>query len=343
MQFTRKFVCVLLCAVLGAGVLFAGAQKQAADGGWKPNKPIHIIVPWGAGGSTDQITRVTAAELEKALGARIVIDNQPGASGSTGTKNCMDAPKDGYTWTAGAALDLATYQVKGMLDTNIKNDWDIFLTIGQVGVVAVNVDSKYQTFDDLLVDFKANPGQVGVATAGVASSGQVNIEMIKKYTGIEYKHVTYDGGNPAVTAVVAGEVMVTSQLLSEERAMILGKKLRPLVVLSDKDAQLEGYGSIPAITKWIPEFKMGPNYFGIFLPKGLPQEVVAALTKAWNDVILNNDAVKKWAAENGAVFDPATGQAAQDKAFSFYQPAAWVYYEGGTAKISPDTVGIPRP
>jgi hypothetical protein len=58
---------------------------------------------------------------------------------------------------------------------------------------------------------------------------------------------------------------------------------------------------------------------------------------------MNSDAIKKWCAESGSVFDPVTGQAAQDKAFSFYQPAAWVYYEGGTAKVSPDTVGIPKP
>ena len=74
-------------------------------------------MPWAAGGSTDQITRVTAAELEKALGQTIVIVNQPGASGSIGTKSALDAPKDGYTWTAGAAQDLGTYQTLGSLNT----------------------------------------------------------------------------------------------------------------------------------------------------------------------------------------------------------------------------------
>jgi hypothetical protein len=82
-----------------------------------PTSPSRIIVPWAAGGSTDQVTRVTAAELEKALGQKIVILNQPGASGSVGTKNAMEAPKDGYTWTAGGAKDLGTYKVLGMVDT----------------------------------------------------------------------------------------------------------------------------------------------------------------------------------------------------------------------------------
>ena len=90
------------------------ARAQAQN--WKPTRPINLIVPWAAGGSTDQITRVTAAELEKVLGQTIVIVNQPGASGSIGTKSAFDAPRDGYTWTAGAAQDLGTYQTLGSLE-----------------------------------------------------------------------------------------------------------------------------------------------------------------------------------------------------------------------------------
>ena len=90
------------------------ARRWPSSG--SPTRPINLIVPWAAGGSTDQVTRVTAAEIEKALGQKIVIVNQPGASGSIGTKSALDAPKDGYTWTAGAAQDLGTYQTLGMLN-----------------------------------------------------------------------------------------------------------------------------------------------------------------------------------------------------------------------------------
>ena len=86
---------------LTAAALLAAASLAQAQ--WQPSKPITIIVPWAAGGSTDQVTRVTAAELEKALNQKIVILNQPGASGSVGTKNALEAPKDGYTSAAGAA------------------------------------------------------------------------------------------------------------------------------------------------------------------------------------------------------------------------------------------------
>ncbi len=325
-------------------LLFATAAQGAfAQATWKPVKPITIIVPWGAGGSTDQVTRVAAAELETALGQKIVIVNQPGASGSVGTKSVLDAKRDGYTWSAGAAADLATYKVQGMLDTDIRKDWEIFLSVANVMVVSVNAETPYKTFSDLLAAFKAKPGKITVATAGQSSAGHIGIELIRKYTGIDYKHVTYDGGNPAVIACVSGETEVTTQLAVEEADMIRAKRIRPLAVLSDKPLNLQGFGEIPPITNWIKDFKTGPNYFGIFIPKGVPQEVIDTVSKAWKDVIFNSAKLKEYALSRGAVFDPSYGQDAQDRAFSYYQPVAWLYYEAGKAKISPDTVGIPKP
>jgi hypothetical protein len=114
--------------VAGIAILALTTVPAASAQQWKPTKPITIIVPWAAGGSTDQVTRVTAAEIEKALGQKVIIVNQPGASGSIGTKNALEAQKDGYTWTAGAAQDLGTYAVLGMLDTKI-GDWALFLNV----------------------------------------------------------------------------------------------------------------------------------------------------------------------------------------------------------------------
>ena len=169
---------------------------------------------------------MTAAELEKALNQKVVILNQPGASGSVGTKNAMEAPKDGYTWTAGAAKDLGTYKVLGMVDTSIK-DWHLYLNVAHIAVVGVNADTPYKTMPDLLAAMKAKPGAVAVATAGVNSSGHAAIEAIARATGVSYKHVTYDGGNPAVVATVSGETQVTTQLAAEQTDMIRAKKHPP--------------------------------------------------------------------------------------------------------------------
>ncbi|MBL8359188.1 MAG: tripartite tricarboxylate transporter substrate binding protein [Rubrivivax sp.] len=309
---------------------------------WQPSKPITIIVPWAAGGSTDQVTRVTAAEIEKVLNQKIVIQNQPGASGSVGTKNAMEAPKDGYTWTAGAAKDLGTYKVLGMVDTSVK-DWHLYLNVAHIAVVGVNADAPYKTMKDLLDAMKARPGQVSVATAGVNSSGHAAIEAIARATGTSYKHVTYDGGNPAVVATVAGETQVTTQLAAEQTDMIRAKKIRPLAVVGDKPLEIEGFGSVPPLSQFIPGFKDPINYFGIFVPRGVPAEVTATLDRVWAAQMANNEALKKYAQGRGALFAPMAGDTAQSAVFPAIQAYAWTQQAAGKAKVSPDTVGIAKP
>ena len=325
--------------VAGAVALLVSAPGMAQ---WKPTRPINLIVPWAAGGSTDQVTRVTAAELEKVLGQTIVVVNQPGASGSIGTKSALDAPKDGYTWTAGAAQDLGAYETLGSLKTNIK-DWHLFLNVANIQVIGVNPKTPYNNAKDLLDAMKAKPGQISVATAGVTSAGHNAMEAIAKVTGVKYRHVTYDGGNPAVVATVAGEADVTTQLAVEQADMIRGKRLRPLATVSDKPLELEGYGTIPPLSQTLPGFTAPANYFGIFVPKGVPDEVVKTLEKAWADVISKSDSLKKYATSRGALFAPLYGDEAQKAVFPAVQANAWLLFEGGKAKVSPDTVGIPKP
>ena len=329
-----------LLRILASTALLAAIGSAQAQ--WQPSKPITIIVPWAPGGSTDQVTRVTAAELEKALNQKIVILNQPGASGSVGTKNAMDAPKDGYTWTAGAAKDLGTYKVLGMVDTSAR-DWNMYLNVAHIAVVGVNADAPYKTMTELLDAMKAKPGSVAVATAGVNSSGHSAIEAIARGAGVTYKHVTYDGGNPAVVSTVSGETQVTTQLAAEQTDMIRAKKIRPLAVVGDKALEIEGFGSVPPLSQFIPGFKDPINYFGIFVPKGVPAEVTATLDKAWATQMANNETLKKYAQGRGALFAPMSGEAAQNAVFPAIQAYAWTQQAAGKAKVSPDTVGIAKP
>lgn len=332
----RTAVAAFVLGTLGLAAQPATAQQ------WKPTKPITIIVPWAAGGSTDQVIRVTAAELEKELGQKIVVVNQPGASGSIGTKGAMEAPKDGYTWASGAAKDIGTYAVSGLLDTKMA-DWNFYLTVANQSVVSVNANSPYKTVAELIAAMKAKPGQITIATAGVNSSGHFGSEALARAAGVTYKHVTYDGGNPAVISTVSGETEVTTQLGVEQVEMIRGKRLRALAVLADKPLEVEGMAAIEPITKTIPSFRTEANYFGIFVPKGVPAEVTATLDKIWAEKMKTNAALKKYSAEKGALFGPEHGEAAKKAAFPAIQGAAWILQEGGKAKVSPDTLGIPKP
>jgi tripartite-type tricarboxylate transporter receptor subunit TctC len=331
---------LLKSVALAAVAVAFGAPALAQN--WKPTRPINLIVPWAAGGSTDQVTRVTAAELEKALGQTIVIVNQPGASGAIGTKSALDAPKDGYTWTAGAAQDLGTYQALGSLNSSIK-DWHLFLNVANIQVIGVNPARPWKNAKELLDDMKARPGQISVATAGVTSAAHAAMDQIVKATGVKYKEVSYDGGNPAVVATVAGEADMTTQLAVEQADMIRGKRLRPLAAVSDKALELEGFGTIPPLSATLPGFTAPANYFGIFLPKGVPDEVVKTLERVWADQVLKSDALKKYATSRGALFNPLAGDAAQKAVFPAVQANAWNLHAGGKTKVAPDTVGIPKP
>jgi tripartite-type tricarboxylate transporter receptor subunit TctC len=328
--------------MLATAAAFVALAASAQTYPWKPDKPITVIVPWAAGGSTDQVVRITAGELEKPLGQKIVVVNQPGASGSIGTKNTLGAAPDGYTWTSGAAKDIGTYVVSGLLDTKVA-DWRLYLAVANVSVLGVNPGSPYKTAADVVNAMKAKPGQVSVATAGINSSGHAAVETFTKALNLTYKHVTYDGGNPAVNATVAGETELTTQLAVEQAAMIRAGRIRPLAVLSDQPLTLEGFGTIPPITASVSGYKPDANFFGIFVPKGVPAPVLQTLDIAWDNVIKNSEALKSYATKNGAQFAPSSGDAALKAAMPSIQAYAWLLHDGGKSKLAPDTVGIPRP
>lgn len=330
-------------AIALAGVLATAGLASAEDYPWTPDRPITLIVPWAAGGSTDQVTRVAASEIEAALGATVVVENQPGASGSIGTKNALEAGGDGMTWTAGAAQDLGTYAVTGMLDTSIK-DWHLYLDVANVAVVGVNADAPYQDLGELIDAMKADPAKITVATGGITSSGHTAMETIRALTGVEYKHVTYDGGNPAVIAAVSGETEVTTQLAVEQAEMIRAGRLRALAVLNDAPLEIEGLdGPIPPITQWIPDFEAAPNYFGIFVPGNAPREVIDTLDRVWKEKLAASEALQSYAKERGAVFAPFYGEEAQARVAPAVANNAWLMFDGGKAKVDPSTIGIPRP
>jgi len=323
--------------VLGALALLSG---PAFADTWKPTHPINIIVPWAAGGATDQVTRIEAAELGKALGQTVVIVNQPGASGSIGTKSVLDAPRDGYTWTAGAVQDLGTYETLGMLKTRLP-DWNLFLSVANVPVLAVNAQSPYKSAKDLLSAMAAKPGQISVATAGITSIGHTAMDMVADAAKVSYRHVAYDGGTPAVIATVSGETDATTQTASEEADMIKAKRLRALATISNQPLTLDGFGTIPAMSQTLPGFSAPANYTGIFIPKGVPANVIQTVEQIWKTNIANSQALRSYAASHGALFDPLSGDAAQKAAFPAVQANAWALYKSGKAKVSPATVGVP--
>ncbi|MGX9961926.1 Bug family tripartite tricarboxylate transporter substrate binding protein [Roseomonas sp. F4] len=325
----------------GAATLVAPSIVRAQTGGWRPDRPVTVIVPWAAGGSTDQMARIVAAELEAALGQRFVVVNQPGASGSIGTRNALEAAKDGMTWAAGAAVDVGCYKVLGLLDTAL-TDWNLYFAVANVNVLVANPSANIRDFGAAMEAFRTRGANTAVATAGVSSAGHNMMEAIRAATQVQYRHATYDGGNPAMIATVGGETPLGAVLLVEAAEMIRARRLIPLAVQAEQPVTLQGVGEIPSIRRWLSDIPAPLNYFGIWTPKGVPENVITTMNQVWAEKIANSQRLKDYSNQRAAVFSPLYGQNAHDEAWKMVRQTAWLYFDGGKARVSPDTLGIAR-
>jgi tripartite-type tricarboxylate transporter receptor subunit TctC len=324
--------------LLLAGVMIAA---PGLAGEWKPTKPITAIVPWPAGGATDLTVRILASEMEKVLGQRISVVNTPGATGAIGMKNAYDAARDGYTWSSNSDTSLVNYPVLDLMKTTHR-EWIQWYALFTPCIVSTTADYPAKDPADLVKMMKEKAGQVPVASAGVGSSGHTALEVFKSVTGVTVRHVPYAGGNPAVVATVAGESNVVMQLSMEQADMIRAKKLKPLANLSNRSLNVSGYGEIPPITKWYPNFPLTGSHFGIMIPKGVPAEVVSAVSKAF-DVAAKSDALKKFADEKAVFLVNVKEDEAMKMAEETASVTTWTLFDNGAAKISPAQFNIPKP
>ncbi len=157
-------------------------------------------------------------------------------------------PRTATPGPPGAAKDIGTYVVSGLLDTTV-SDWRLYLSVINVSVLGANTSAPYKNAQDLRGrhEGQARPG-LGRDRRHQFVRPCRDRSVHPRALNLTYKHVSCDGGNPAVVATVAGETEITTQLAVEQANMIRGKRLNPLAVLSDKPLELEGYGTIPAVT-----------------------------------------------------------------------------------------------
>jgi tripartite-type tricarboxylate transporter receptor subunit TctC len=327
----------LACAAAAAALLGFPAAAMAE---WVPDRPINLVVPWAAGGSTDQVTRLAAPILEEALGQPVVVVNQPGASGATGTQEVLASPRDGYTWTANAIANNGIYAISGLIPGTSLDDYRVYTSIANVAVVGVNADSPYQDFGELLEAMKSE--RITVATAGINSSGGKAFLNLEVAAGGELaaEMIAYEGGAPAVLAAAGGEAVVTTQLASEQVEMIRAGRIRPLAAMSAQPLVIEGMDPIPPITNWLTEMQPALDYFGILIPAGAPQEVYDTVDRIWADQVAASEDFQRYALQAGAVFDPAFGDAALAQVMPVVISEACGRAARGEAEADPSTIGV---
>lgn len=326
---------LILCVLLVFCASLAFAQ-------FKFERPITIIVPWAAGGASDQVARVLAGEMEKTLGQKIAVVNQPGGSGSIGQKGVYDAKHDGYTWAGNADGSVVTYQTLGLLEYPSHKDWHHYYAMFTPIVICVPADSKLNSPTDLAAEMKKKPGEVKVASAGVGAGGHAAAEVFRKATGIEYKHIPYKGGYPAVVATVQGETDAVMQLSLEVADMLRAKKLKALAVMSKDPLVISGYGEIPSVMKFIPNHQPLGYLFGLQIPRKIPEPVKLTIDAAF-DKATQSESINKLADQKACKAVNIRGEKADEAIEQIGSVVNWMFQDIGQAKKSPAEFGFKKP
>jgi tripartite-type tricarboxylate transporter receptor subunit TctC len=240
-----------------------------------PDRPIKMIVPWAAGGDTDNIFRPFAPLLQKHLGGQtVVIANIGGASGTKGAKEAKDSPPDGYTLYAVHDYIHSTYYA-GVADVQYSDFEPICLLTSTPSVLTASPKTPWKSWQELLADARARPGQITVG-ATLASTSHFFPALIEKSAGIKFKYVSYEGLAPRMNAILGGHIDLTDANLTQKGKVEAGQ-LKFLAIATEKRS--------PELPN-VPTLKeLGVNVVydvnrGIVAPKGTPADVIARLGSA---------------------------------------------------------------
>lgn len=268
----------LLAASAAAFVAITAATAQSAY----PNRPVRLIVPYQAGGSTDTVIRKFAEMASPRLGQPIVIENKGGAGATMGAQQIATAKADGYTL---AILPSPVFRMPHIQNVGYDPNKDftyIMMLSGYTLGVAVKQDSPYKTWEDLVAAALKTPDKITYGTASLGSASNVMMEQIAEQLGVKWRHVPYQGETGVIQAILGDFVDVYAGS-STVLPMVSSGKMRMLVTWGSERSKIyPGTRTLEEIDKRIP-----PVYapFGIAGPKGLPEDVLARLSTAFKAVV----------------------------------------------------------
>ncbi|MDQ0573500.1 tripartite-type tricarboxylate transporter receptor subunit TctC [Variovorax paradoxus] len=267
-------------AASAAAAIVLAASPAWAQNTW-PNKPVRIVVPFAAGGTTDILARAVAPELSKAFGQQFIVDNRAGAGGNVGAEIVARAPNDGYTLLMGTVgthgINRALYP-KLPFDP-IKDFEPVTLVAAVPNVMEMNADKakalNIRNVQDFIKYAKANPGKLNMASSGNGTSIHLAGELFKSMTGTFMAHIPYKGSGPALLDMVGGNADVMFDNLPSSMAQIKGGKLTALAVTSSQRSP--ALPDIPTVAEaGGPALKgfEASSWFGLLAPAGTSPEIV---------------------------------------------------------------------
>ena len=251
-----------------------------------PNKPVRLVVPFPAGGTTDILARAVAQKLTETMGQTVVIDNRPGAGGNIGAELVAKAPPDGYTLLMGT---VGTHAINASLYARMPYDHvrdfaPVILVAGVPNVLVIHPSVPVNSVQELIAYGKANPGKLNFASSGAGTSIHLAAELFKTMSGVQMTHVPYKGSAPALADLLGGQVQLMFDNLPSALPHIKSGKLKALAVTSLQRSTT--VPDLPTIAEsGLPGFDAN-SWFGILAPAGTPKEIIDRL----------NSEVAKWLA-----------------------------------------------
>jgi len=261
----KKMIAATTLATLGCA-LFAAPSFAAY-----PDRPIKMIVPWAAGGDTDNIFRPFAPMLQKHVGQTVVIANVGGASGTKGAKESKDSPPDGYTLFAVHDYIHSTYYT-GVADVNYTDFEPVCLISSTASVLTASPKTPWGDWKGLLADAKARSGQISVG-ATLGSTSHFFPALIEKAAGIKFKYVSYEGLAPRMNAILGGHIDLTDSNMTQKGKVEAGQ-LKFIAIATEKRSP--EMPNVPTLKELGVNVVYDVNR-GLMAPKGTPADVLGKL------------------------------------------------------------------
>jgi tripartite-type tricarboxylate transporter receptor subunit TctC len=262
---------------LALAAAFGATGAALAQDAW-PSKPIRIVVPYPAGGTTDQLARAIQQPMQEALGQTVIVENKAGAAGTLGTDSVAKAAPDGYTLVFGNSGPSATASLLRKLPYDVLKDFKPISTVVMIPLIlAVPADSPHKTVKDFVAWAKAQGTSLNYGSTGVGSSSHLAGEFFNERAGTKLQHVPYQGGAPLVTAFAGGQVHMAFVTGLDGAAMVQAGRIRYLAVATPQ--RTEVLPGLPAIAEDVPGFA-SVVWFGLLAPRGVPDEIAGKLNAA---------------------------------------------------------------
>jgi tripartite-type tricarboxylate transporter receptor subunit TctC len=293
----RKFLQLAAgTAVLPATTHFAAAQAY-------PNRPLHLVVGFGAGTGLDLYARLIGQWLSERLGQPVIIENRPGAGTNLATETVVNSPPDGYTLLMASTAAFTNATLYDNLRFNFIRDIAPVASLSSGAfVMVVNPTFQARTVSEFIAYAKANPGKINVASGGIGTANHVAGEMFKAMAGIEMLHVPYRTDGAAITDLIGGRVQVYFVALAGAAELIRTGKVRALAVTTAQRSA--AFPDVPTIGESVPGYEASLRN-GLGVPKGTPADIIAKLNAEVN-VGLNDASIKAKFADLGSETLPLT-------------------------------------